>query len=59
MSEYNRAVKDAQEYNIEALANEGTSQGRVIVEDMDPDQLEQYIQLEQSHHLSAQSTTKA
>ena len=59
MSEYNRVVKYAQEYKFEALAKEGTSQDRVLVDDMDPDQLEQYIELEQSWYISAQSTTKA
>ena len=60
LSEYNRVVKYAQEYKIEALAKEGTSQDRVLlVKDMDTDQLEQHVEWEQSCHISAQSTTKA
>ena len=60
LSEYNRVVKYAQEYKIEALAKEGTSQDRVLlVKDMDADQLEQHVEWEQSCHISAQSTTKA
>ena len=60
LSKYNRVVKYAQEYKIEALAKEGTSQDRVLlVKDMDADQLERYVESEQSCHISAQSTTKA
>ena len=46
MSEYNRVVKYAQEYKIEALSKqEDTSQDRVHVEDMDTEQLEQHTEL--------------
>ena len=48
LSEYNRVVKYAQEYKIEALAKKGTSQDRILVEDMEPDQLEQHAEWEQS-----------
>ena len=48
MSRYNLVVKHAQEYKIEVLAKEGTSHDRVLVKDMDPDQLEQHIESEQS-----------
>ena len=40
MSEYNSVVKYTQGCNIEALTKEGTIQDKILVEDMDPDQLE-------------------
>ena len=52
LSEYNCVVKYAQEYKIEALAKEGTSQDRVLlVKDMDAAQLERHVEWERSCHI--------
>ena len=51
LSKYNCVIQHAQGNKIEALAKEGTSQDRVLVEDMDPDLLKQHVEWEQSCHM--------
>ena len=54
MSEYNCAVKYAQQCNTEALTNEGMSLDSIYVKDMDQNQPEHHVEREHSYHLSGQ-----